>query len=311
MNFHFFVQVGDKHSVCSIRDDSLTLVVLPGPQSLLSSFCDCFLVIRLLLLTSGDVELNPGPRSDSESGSEATLNSQLLKKILKEQTKTNKVLTALSENLKHVETTVSNVQERLTAMEKELARLQQFEDKLAEHKVMTVETNKLVRELSVKVEDLKNRSRRNNIIIYGVEEGDNEQNADLQQRIVKGIFKDILKVNVTSVERMHRIGRKTQNRERPVILKLYNFSEKMVVLRNCNKLKRTAISISEDFSARVRDLRKKLWQSAKKDRDNGAKVTLVFDKLKIDDDLYVWDEAKNARVSMRRARHDGRANSNA
>lgn len=210
-----------------------------------------------------------------------------------------------------METTVGNVQERLTAIEKELARLQQFEDKLAEHEVMTVETNKLVRELSVKVEDLENRSRRNNIIIYGVEEGDNEQNADLQQQIVKGIFKDILKVNVTSVERMHRIGRKTQNRERPVILKLYNFSEKMLVLRNCGKLKGTAISISEDFSARVRDLRKKLWQSAKEDRDNGAKVTLVFDKLKIDDDLYVWDEAKNARVSLRRARHDGRAKSNA
>nr|XP_037287721.1 uncharacterized protein LOC119180694 [Rhipicephalus microplus] len=111
--------------------------------------------------------------------------------------------------------------------------------------------------------------------------------------------------------RMHRIGRKTQNRERPVILKLYNFSEKMLVLRNCGKLKGTAISISEDFSARVQDLRKKLWQSAKEDRDNGAKVTLVFDKLKIDDDLYKWNEAKNARVSLRRARHDGRAKSNA
>ncbi|XP_077551771.1 uncharacterized protein LOC144165971 [Haemaphysalis longicornis] len=298
MNFYFFTQVGDKYSVYSIRDDSLTLTVLPSPQSLLASLCDCLHVIKLLLLTSGDVELNPGPTSDSES--EATVNSQILKKILKEQTKTNKTLTALSANLKQVELTIGNVQERITSMEKELARLQKCEDKLAEHEVLCKGTKELVEELSAKIEDLENRSRRNNVIIYGLSEEPNEDNKSLRNRVEQEVFKELLSVEVKSIERIHRLGFKHAEKPRPVILRLFDFSEKMKIMASCPKLKGTEISVSEDFSKRLRDLRGKLWRSAAEEKANGAKVLLSFDKLKVDDKVYTWDELLNCRVEVTR-----------
>lgn len=83
---------------------------------MLGLLCDCLHVIRLLLLTSGDIELNPGP-SSSYSEPETQLNSQLLKKILKEQTKTNRALASLTNNLKQVESAVEDIQSRISNIE--------------------------------------------------------------------------------------------------------------------------------------------------------------------------------------------------
>lgn len=68
---------------------SVTLMVLPRPQFLLATLSDCVTVTRLLLLGSGDVELNTRPTSDIESESNSI--SKTLKKILKERTETNKI----------------------------------------------------------------------------------------------------------------------------------------------------------------------------------------------------------------------------
>lgn len=68
-------------------------------------------------------------------------------------------------------------------------------------------------------------------------------------------------------------------------------------MKNCYKLKNSNVSVGDDFSLRVRNIRKKLWESSKSDRDKGEKVTLVYDKIKINGQVYVWDEHKQARVA--------------
>lgn len=162
---------------------------------------------------------------------------------------------------------------------------------------------KEVAQLNKKVDDLENRSRRNNIVIFGLNETVDENNADLEQRVTKEILDGMLGVQVKSIERVHRIGKKHNEKQRPVILRFYDFTEKMTVLRNCSKLKgkKSSISISEDFSKPVRILRSKLWQFAKTNREKGDKVTLVFDKLKVNDDLFVWNSAENKRVLLTQA----------
>lgn len=42
--------------------------------------------------------------------------------------------------------------------------------------------------------------------------------------------------------------------------------------------------------------KKKLSDSTKSNRDKGEKVTLVYDKIKINGQAYVWDEHKGARA---------------
>lgn len=72
----FVIQVGAQYT-SSIRDDSLTLTVLPSPHFLLETVKDCADI--MLLLTAGDIETNPGPTSDAES--ESSFTNDLLKKI--------------------------------------------------------------------------------------------------------------------------------------------------------------------------------------------------------------------------------------
>lgn len=94
------------------------------------------------------------------------------------------------------------------------------------------------------------------------------------------------------MERIHRIGRPTKGKSRPVILKLFDFNVKENILRNARKLKGTTISISEDLSIHIRQKRKLLWNSAKEDRDKGEKVVLRFDKLIVGNSSYQWDSVK-------------------
>lgn len=110
------------------------------------------------------------------------------------------------------------------------------------------------------------------------------------------ILKETLCIEGKTIERIHRIGSRRSSQERPVILRLFDYSEKKnKILCCCYKLKGTPLSISEDFSKRLREVRAHLWHSALNARAKGTKVRLSFDKLKVDGKVYIWDPVKNAR----------------
>lgn len=184
------------------------------------------------------------------------------------------------------------------AIEAPTSRLNELVEKFnsSQHKVTNLEL--CVQKLEKKIDDLENRSRRNNLIVYGIREMDNETEDNLMNSVVNEVLSDRLAVNVKSIERIHRLGKWSSNRIRPVILKFGDFMEKKEVLRNARKLKGTAIFINEDFSLLVRNVRKKLWDSAKDNRDKGERATLLYDKLKIGDVMYAWDEEKDERVQL-------------
>lgn len=96
--------------------------------------------------------------------------------------------------------------------------------------------------LSNKVDDLENSTRRNNLLVFGMNEPENETNSSLKDVIVKHIFEEKLGVKVKSVERIHRLGRKRNAKDRPVILRFLDFNDKINFLRHDGKLRGTAIS---------------------------------------------------------------------
>lgn len=81
-------------------------------------------------------------------------------------------------------------------------------------------------------------------------------------------------------------------------MQFMDYREKVSVLMTAHKLKDTPFSLSEDFSFRVREIRRKLWKSAVKDKEDGAKVKLVYDKLSINSVLFGWDELNNSRFRI-------------
>lgn len=151
----------------------------------------------------------------------------------------------------------------------------------------------LVSTLEMKLDDLENRSRRNNLIIHGIPEEKDEDQGSLDAIVNGKIISDILKTEPITIERIHRLGKPHERKVRPVILKLLDHRDKNRVLKNCFKLKGSTFAISEDFSSRVREIRRKLWNCARKFKQAGDKVTLSYDKVRINGELFVWDSEKN------------------
>lgn len=191
--------------------------------------------------------------------------------------------------------------EKLAEIDRKLEKLTGLEEKVTHcvNKVSELECS--LASMAKKLDDLENRSRRSNLIVYGVNEQDNETTEKLEKAVIKEIFQDVLGVNILGVERIHRLGRPKQgldNKPRPVILKLLDFRDKDRVMKNCPKLKGSAFSVSEDFSQAIRDVRKKLWLRTKENRDRHEKVRLVYDKVNVDGHVYRWDESRNDMVEI-------------
>ena len=99
---------------------------------------------------------------------------------------------------------------------------------------------------------------------------------------IKNIFQEKLDIhNDIIIERAHRTkGTTTRNntalkdQPRTIVIKLANYKDKSMILRNVHKLKGSDIFINEDFSKQTTDLRKELWKKAKQLRSEG-KITYL------------------------------------
>ena len=56
------------------------------------------------------------------------------------------------------------------------------------------------------------------------------------------------------------------------------------------------VRVGEDFPARVRNVRKKLWPFLRKCMSEQKNAYIKYDKLIVDDNIYVYDYAKKAPV---------------
>lgn len=148
--------------------------------------------------------------------------------------------------------------------------------------------------------NLENCSRMPNLIVYGGQEGNEETTEVLDRAVNKNIFEDILELRHIAIEKIHRLGRPSPNKTKSIILKLLDLRQKANILKNAHKLRDTNLSIGQDFSQSVRFIRKKLWDSAKPNRERKEKVLLPFTTLYINKKAYVWDESRNERVLLKK-----------
>lgn len=82
-----------------------------------------------------------------------------------------------------------------------------------------------IKRFTNKVRDLGNRSRWNNLVIYGIGKCENETGEKLRERL-DDMLRDKLEVKLHSIQMYHRLGRRTTNRSREIIVVLGTFCEK-------------------------------------------------------------------------------------
>lgn len=155
--------------------------------------------------------------------------------------------------------------------------------------------SRAVSELMEKNDDLENLSRRNNIILHGLDENDDENNNMLFSN-VRQFFTEKLNIECPPIERCHRIGTKREGRSRPVILRVLDFRNKTEIMKIVSKPKGTKSYVTEHFSANVHAIRKKLWTPTSSCRNRGSVVRLRYDHVFINNVRYWWNDTENALV---------------
>ncbi|XP_070557445.1 uncharacterized protein [Ptychodera flava] len=159
-------------------------------------------------------------------------------------------------------------------------------------------------------DDLENRERRNNLVFYGIEQDCPNESWDSSEDKVKRLLRDKLGIkDDIEFERVHRVVNAPPIRgEKPIIAKFTKFKDRSKVLTNANKLKDTNISIGEDFSRRMRNIRAKLFafRKAQLEENNAKKIQIRYDKLIVTDDkgaktTFKVDENSGQVKEMRRS----------
>ena len=145
-------------------------------------------------------------------------------------------------------------------------------------KITKDENSKNINELKLKSEDLEDRSRRNNLVFFGIpegnEEGNNTEDCDvLLTNILKrtGIVHD----SVGSLfDRAHRLGVKKLNQERPrpIIVRVTFYKDKVHCLKNAFKLRGSGYGMSEDFSKATLNIQNQLVSNAKMAKDKCSSI---------------------------------------
>ncbi|XP_077508497.1 uncharacterized protein LOC144119845 [Amblyomma americanum] len=270
------------------------------------------------VLLSGDVETNPGP-SHSNPGSKpgtrstsSSVNVQVASTddacSTSNQPAINEMLAELlagqrkmAEDIADIKRFQQRVNSRFEALEPRVSALESSSptsngdasDGAVQHQLNSL--SEVVSKLASRNDELENRSRRNNLLFHGLAEEDEETNKALFIAVTK-VFIDNLQLDCPKIERYHRLGRKQEGRPRPVIVKVLDFREKTQALKNAHRLKNSGISLSEDFSAHVRLIRKKIFDATQSYRDSGSKVHLRYDHVFIDSVRYNWDDVEKSLV---------------
>lgn len=167
----------------------------------------------------GDIEANPGPSTD-----------EMLKQLLSGQTAIQKELALLTLQQQTTERSIAAINSRLSEIDATLQDLRTGCDqiKTIQATVQSVEKTLLAHER--KLIDLEDRSRRSNLVVFGIPESPNETDTTLRSKVISDVFEKMLSVSCVLVARIHRLGRRTS--KRPIILCFQDFSEKQAVLRN-------------------------------------------------------------------------------
>ena len=252
--------------------------------------------MSLCLLLSGDVESNPGPPTGQTRSQSRTRQQTLdptgnivadepsLRDIMTGINNLNTTVTNISQELKNLTSTVNTLQQNYTSVENEV-KLLKDENKILHGKLKQLETN---------FDVLEGHSRRQNILFFGIQPAQpNETNTQCEQTLRDTLHNKINLTNI-SFDRVHRIS--SRNGIQPIIASVTDYKDKIKILKERHRLKGTQIFLSEDYTARVRNVRKKLTPFIKQIRQQSKDINVImkFDHLILDGERYDYCEHGNA-----------------
>ncbi|KAH9369394.1 hypothetical protein HPB48_017745 [Haemaphysalis longicornis] len=171
-------------------------------------------------------------------------------------------LKSINSRLTNAEQTLADIVARLVKTEDQCKLLPDLRSDVDNLLTTSVQTSDRLVGIEDRLNDAEDRSRRCNLVFYGVEEGESESWAD-SEKLATNICRDTLKITLQpkDIQRAHRIGRIATGKIRPIIVNFASYKTKDDVLSKALTLKGKSISISEDFCFATRSGRRELPNS--------------------------------------------------
>ena len=183
------------------------------------------------------------------------------------------------------------IQNKLQNVEK----IEKSNEQLAEG-LKSVKTQ--IEELNERHVDLQYRSMRDNLIFHGIAETEEENCEEALDEFIK----DTLKIeDKIEFHRVHRMGRKSDGKSRPIVAKFVQFKEREAVRKSAftklNGEETKQYEINEQYPREINEKRKKLYPYYKAAKSQKKKAQLKYDKLYIDGELFVLPTEEGAEAS--------------
>lgn len=223
-----------------------------------------------------------------ESKTKLSENNKNMKKLMRERGLEKHLLDNLN---KRIESQISElgetikssileeIQSSLTKVESQVEKSYANVTKASNTPMLTSGLKSIVKE--ARYEEIKEKKdhdqRQKNIVIHGVDEQEDEGTSDGDKKFLDALVKTI-KIQTPSIKSVSRIGRKAEDKKRPIKVVLGSEKEKMTFLRNLAPLKDNqkykGVSVTEDLTQTERLVLKEWADKAK--------------ELNLDDPEWVW-----------------------
>ena len=192
-----------------------------------------------------------------------------------------------------VEDSQADIRETYKRLEQTEIKIKELETDMADlkGKYNTLSTNH--NQLQEQVLRLEAQSRRDNLLLDGIAETENEDYEKCRNLVVKILEENLGIVNASDVRfvRCHRLGPRRANSTRPrtMIFKLHWFQDRERIWSQRSKLKGSSYFLSEDFPAVINQRRRILQPVLRAARDQKLVANLSVDKLTIEGRTYTVD----------------------
>ena len=154
-------------------------------------------------------------------------------------------------------------------------------------------------QLSRRSDNQDSYSRRDNLVIRGIDEHENDTDESCKV-LAKKFFIEHLHISDGDVERMtlvrcHRLGKKIQHVKRPIIVRFHYYADRQLVWGKRINLKNTTFSLHENFANEVEYRRRLMYpiMSAARRSPNFHRVFLNGDVLRVDGIDYTVESLHN------------------
>lgn len=216
------------------------------------------------------MESNPGPMSKAEAEQLGKI-ERILLELQSGQATVLAKLTGIEKRQADLENKIDGVISKTKVLERRVAHVEESEFKL-----------------EAKLDDLENRSRRSNLVFFGVPDNSRKETWEESEKLIRDICKETLSIDNVEIERAHRVGAFKDEKNRPIVAHFAGWKARENVRRNAFRFKKTPISVSEDFSPLVQEKRRQLWNYAKEKRQNKEnRVYLNYDKVVINGQTFI------------------------